>query len=331
MISSEILTGRCQQGLTFPQNQLIESRIGAPAPQLGGAPPLPPRQPAPGKCCGRNVIPNRADDNSDHAGKPPVIVQIENKASDADIRHCAQCADRVKCQQSAQDCPPLQPHVAIGQHVVEKEIHRHGAQGRGGLGNLETQSDGFQCGRQDRHMDDDAEASDRQERDKADRNIFADQLIRQQHQIIPYRGGIEFRFARLSGSEPVGHLAESERPWRGRKKIQEDLESDGRQVAHCAHESFAADDEIAAHGILEVGAAHHPAEPGRKPAHDGTAILPFADPAAVHIAAADHDIQIVALQPRQHRRQNGFVVLQVGVHDGKEWRRRGQHALDAGR
>jgi hypothetical protein len=52
--------------------------------------------------------------------------------------------------------------------------------------------------------------------------------------------------------------------------------------------------------------------------------------AAFDIAAADHEFRLPALQQRQHLRQLRFVVLQVGIHHGRERRAGGQNALNAG-
>jgi hypothetical protein len=58
---------------------------------------------------------------------------------------------------------------------------------------------------------------------------------------------------------------------------------------------------------------------------------PVADAAARDVAAAHRDVDVAAPERGQHRRQDRFVVLQVGVHHRDVRRRAGERALDAGR
>jgi hypothetical protein len=51
--------------------------------------------------------------------------------------------------------------------------------------------------------------------------------------------------------------------------------------------------------------------------------------AALDIAAADHEFRLAAPQQRDHFRQLGFVMLQIGVDDRRIGAARGQNALDA--
>ena len=62
----------------------------------------------------------------------------------------------------------------------------------------------------------------------------------------------------------------------------------------------------------------------------GTLLVETVGAAAFDVAAADHEVGLAGLQQRQHLRQLGLVVLQVGVDHGGAGRAGGQNALDAG-
>ena len=95
-------------------------------------------------------------------------------------------------------------------------------------------------------------------------------------------------------------------------------------------EALAADHEEAAHGIGDLDPQHTLGYFGRKRTRAGPLTVETVRTAALDVAAADHEIEFAALQQREHFRQLGFVVLQIGVDHRRAWRARGQDALDTG-
>ena len=51
--------------------------------------------------------------------------------------------------------------------------------------------------------------------------------------------------------------------------------------------------------------------------------------AAFGVACGYDDVQVLRFQLGQHLRQDGFVVLQIGVHNGDEGCGGGHHSFDA--
>ena len=73
------------------------------------------------------------------------------------------------------------------------------------------------------------------------------------------------------------------------------------------------------------------ADPGREPAHGLSTGIPVTHTPAGHIAAADHDVQILGFDDLEHPGQKGLVVLEVAVHHRQEGCGARHHAFDAGR
>jgi hypothetical protein len=103
-----------------------------------------------------------------------------------------------------------------------------------------------------------------------------------------------------------------------------------RKPPHRVLEQLAPQHEEAAHRIGQFGAIDETAEPRRHAADLGAAGAQIAETTTGDIAAADHEIAIAAVQTFEHGREQGFVVLQVGVHHRDVGRRRRERALDAG-
>src|SRR6185312_256180 len=79
----------------------------------------------------------------------------------------------------------------------------------------------------------------------------------------------------------------------------------------------------------DVGLADEARQARRETADLRAAPVPVEGAAAADIAAADDEIVGLGLEDAEHIGQQLFVVLKVGVGDGDEWRRAGEHALDA--
>ena len=77
-------------------------------------------------------------------------------------------------------------------------------------------------------------------------------------------------------------------------------------------------------------AQHALGDLGGERAGAGALLVEAVGAAAFDVTAADHELGLAALQQRQHLRQLRLVVLQIGVHHGREGRARRQNAFDAG-
>ena len=73
-----------------------------------------------------------------------------------------------------------------------------------------------------------------------------------------------------------------------------------------------------------------PCDFGRERAGAGALAIETGGAAAFDVAAADHELRLTALQQREHLRQLGFVMLQVGVHHRRVRCAGSQDPLDAG-
>ncbi len=102
-------------------------------------------------------------------------------------------------------------------------------------------------------------------------------------------------------------------------------------MRHRGLQGVAAYHEKAAHGVFEVHLQKQPGQLGRQVARLQPLRGPIAGAAAGHEAAADHQIQAVLAQGRQHVRQQGFVMLQVGVDHRDVGGGACQHAFQTGR
>ena len=77
-----------------------------------------------------------------------------------------------------------------------------------------------------------------------------------------------------------------------------------------------------------MGGDNHPREARRDIANRRSAAIPLGDPATEGMSAADHHIEVLCLERREHLRQQGLVVLQIGV-DHREIRgATRKHSLD---
>ncbi len=97
-----------------------------------------------------------------------------------------------------------------------------------------------------------------------------------------------------------------------------------------ALEEGAADDEEAAHGIGEVGVALDADETAAEAAELDAPVGEVAHAAAADVARADDEVEVFGGDEAEHLGKDGFVVLEVGVHDGDVGSGGGEHAFDAG-
>ena len=131
-------------------------------------------------------------------------------------------------------------------------------------------------------------------------------------------------------AEGVGNFLDAQLAARGGDDIEQDLEALRRELRRQLLEAIAADHEEAAHGIGDLDPQHALGHFGGERAGAGALPVEAVGAAAFDVAAADHEIGLAALQQRQHLRQLGLVMLQVGVDHRGAGRAGGQDALDAG-
>ena len=131
-------------------------------------------------------------------------------------------------------------------------------------------------------------------------------------------------------AEGEGNFLDPQFAARGGDDIEQDLEALGGELRRQLLEAIAADHEEAAHGIGDLDPQHALGDFGGELAGACPLLVKTVGAAAFDIAAADHEIELAALQQRQHLRQLGFVMLQIGVDHRGTGRARGQDALDAG-
>ncbi len=179
-------------------------------------------------------------------------------------------------------------------------------------------------------MHQEAEPADRGEQDEAQRDQVIGQLRQHQAEEIERDHGIELALAMLASTELVGNLDGTQLALRGRHHVEQDLEALGRELRRELLETVAADHEKAAHGIGDLDLQRAARDLGGERTGAGTLLVEAVGLVALDIAAADHEVGLAALQQRQHLRELGLVMLQIGVHHGGIGRARGQDALDAG-
>ena len=160
---------------------------------------------------------------------------------------------------------------------------------------------------------------------------MADQLVEQQHAVVPGDLRVELALAGDAFAEGEGQLPKPQRARARGEQVDQDLEAHRRQLPHAAHERIAPDREESAHRVAQRGRHHQMTDPGGEPADRDPVRPEGAKPAALDIAAAHHHIDRLALQREQHGRQQALVVLQVAVHHRQIGRTAREHAFDAGR
>ena len=123
----------------------------------------------------------------------------------------------------------------------------------------------------------------------------------------------------MTGAEGEGKFAQSRR-----RRVEETRSSrilkslSGNMAKRGSRQQFAPQHEKAAHRVAQ-----------RTPRSARAAQLParlinrrnsrmFADPATLRKAAGDHQFDIAGSKDLQHPRQQRFVMLKIGIHDGNE-------------
>lgn len=133
----------------------------------------------------------------------------------------------------------------------------------------------------------------------------------------------------LARTESVGNFDGAQLALRGRDDVEQDLEALGREFGRQLLEAIAANHEEAAHGIGDLDLQRPPGDLGCKLTGPCPLLVETVGATALDIAAADHEFRLAAPQQRDHLRQLGFVMLQIGVDHSRIGAARGQDALDA--
>src|SRR5882724_6246465 len=79
------------------------------------------------------IIPYRAHSDSRQGGQVARSGRFIEIGCKADVHAGAKAASNIERQPAAQPAHPAQSLVAVCQHIVEREVERHGADGCGGL------------------------------------------------------------------------------------------------------------------------------------------------------------------------------------------------------
>ena len=177
-----------------------------------------------------------------------------------------------------------------------------------------------------------AEAADDRKGDEAGRHDAAHESVEQHDRELPRDVAVELALPGGAIAKAVGQLAKPERPRRAGEQVEQDLEADARHPgAHAVDEAVVPDHEEAAHRIVQLDLERPAAQARRRPADRGPRRAPGADGAVLDVATADDDVELAVGHQLDHARQQRLVVLVVGVDDGEERCRRGEHAFEAGR
>src|SRR6516162_4684483 len=107
-------------------------------------------------------------------------------------------------------------------------------------------------------MDKNTRSPDRGEEDKPDRNIAADQLVQQQHQVFPDNEAVELALAVLALAKNVRNLFETIGDGGRREQIEQDLEALPGEAPDGALEGGPGKHKEPAHRIAEIGGDDQP-------------------------------------------------------------------------
>src|SRR4029077_4551686 len=151
-----------------------------------------------------------------------------------------------------------------------------------------------------------------------------------QSQEIQRYHGIELALAVQARAERVGNFLDPQTAAGAGDDIEQNLETLRGKLRSQLLKAVPADHEEAAHGIGDLHAQQAPGGFGRERARPCPLLVEAFGAAALDVAAADHKIEVAALQEREHFRKLGLVVLQVGIYHGCVWSTRGQNIFDAG-
>ena len=91
-------------------------------------------------------------------------------------------------------------------------------------------------------------------------------------------------------AELVGLLVDAQLAFAAGQDVEQDLESQTREIADDGIEGVAAQQEKAAHRVREIHSGDFVRQPGGERAHLRARLVPFADRTALSVARADGDV-----------------------------------------
>ena len=101
---------------------------------------------------GHRVIPDDSDGNTGKSGNQPRGLVGEHPACNADIRDCTRGAYQIEAEPAPQQALALQPLIAIGQDIVQKEIRCNGGKRCSDLGRQEAGVEHLEQQRENKDM-----------------------------------------------------------------------------------------------------------------------------------------------------------------------------------
>ena len=136
----------------------------------------------------------------------------------------------------------------------------------------------------------------------------------------------------FAGAEFIRKFARPQLAPGGKNDVEQDFKSLARHVPHRLLKQFAAQCKEPGHRIRKRRSQNRFLDHRGELADQLAVLRPVAEPAPARVAGADGEVECrVFAECRQHLRKDFFIVLQVGVHHGKDLRRTRRHAFKTGR
>lgn len=285
---------------------------------------------APGDHRGDTVVPDCAEEQTSDACQRPGHSLAEGFGADEDIGDAAERARDAEGEHTEPEGDTAAAAVAIGEGVVQHVVENHDDAGGECLGLDEGEAFVYEQQAEEHEVNDSADGAYEGEEHEADGDVAADEFVEDELEVLEANDEVELALAVLTQAEVVGDFADADLTIGGQDDVEEDLEANGGEAMGDALEEGAADDEEAAHGIGEVGVALYAGETAAEAAEADAPVGEVAHAAAADVAGADDEVEVFGGYLANHLGEHGFVMLEVGIHDGDVWGGGGEHAFDAG-
>ena len=285
---------------------------------------------APGDHRGNAVVPACAEEQAGNAGEWPGHALAKGFGADADVGDAAERTRDAEGEHAEPEGGTAAAAIAIGEGVVEHVVEDHDDPRGAGLGLDEAEALAFEEEAEQQQMDDGADGADEAEEDKADGDVAADEFVEDELEVFEADDEVELALAVLAEAEVVGDFADANLAFGGEDDVEQDLEADGGEAMGDALEERAANDEEPAHGIGEMGVVLDARETAAETAEFDTPVGEVAHAAAADVAGTDDEVEMIGGDETVHFGKDGFVVLEVGIHDSDVGSGGGEHAFNAG-
>jgi len=293
--------------------------------QGGGAAGAPP-----GDHRGDTVVPDGAEEQASDACQRPGHSLAEGFGADEHIGDAAERASDAESQHADPEGGAAAAAIAIGERVVHDVVQDHDDAGGEGLGLDEGEAFVYEQKTEEQEVNDGADGAYEGEEHEANGDVAADELIEDELEVLEADDEVELALAMLAEAEVVRDFANADLAIGGKDDVEQDLEADGGEAMGDALEERAADDEEAAHGIGELGVALDAGETAAEAAEFDAPVGEVAHAAAADVAGANDQVEIFERYFAKHLGKHGFVMLEVGIHNGDVGGGGGEHAFDAG-